>query len=118
MLTRVRRFRRQLQSSVGPRGPGRRYPAELRTEALEIAAARRKTGASTRAVAKELGIPEVTLKRWAESAGDLRCEGRAPFHEVTVRGDPPPRPVLVLPNGARVEGLDIDGVVELIRRLG
>jgi hypothetical protein len=71
------------------------------------------------AIARELGIPEVTLKRWAESHHGQPRTRQATFHEVTVREERPVlHPVLVLPGGARVEGLDLADVVELIRLLG
>ena len=114
----VRDELRQELSSLGPRGRGRPYPKELLQKLLSYAVARRRQGASIVAVATELGIHFATLARWlGEKKSGRRFErvdaGAAPkvaarsLCGLVVHG----------PRGLRIEGLDLDGVVELLRRV-
>ncbi len=65
-------------------------------------------------MARETGVSYMTLRRW-KAAGSAR----AMFRPVTLLAQPESavRPVVTLPCGVRVEGLDIGGVAELARRL-
>ena len=98
---------------------GKVYPAELRRDIDSFVRDRLAAGGSLYATAKELGLSQTSVSRW-------RRQGRLD------PGVPHLRPVSVLPmpptlagamsvhgpRGLRIEGLDLDGVVELIRRLG
>ncbi len=98
------------------RGVGRRFPAELREEAVGLLREARASGISGAQVAKQLGIRVTSLRRWAKAGGP--APAKPCFHEVAVvehREDP--RPVVVLPSGIRVEGLDLGGVVALLSQL-
>jgi hypothetical protein len=69
-------------------------------------------------VASALGLPAQSLARWLQQSAP---PGLRP---VTVRPDPAPAaapgasPVLVTPQGLRVEGLDRDTLIVLLRVLG
>ncbi len=104
------------------RGPGNPYPKELRERIIEYCRVRRKQGGSIPKISVELGIGIPTLRNWTSSkttapvkmtsAGFERLEViDAPTNSTTkqfvVRG----------PGGLCIEGLDIDALAELIRRL-
>ena len=65
-------------------------------------------------VAGALGLPARSLTRWFQQS--------APpvLRPVTVRPDPPPAagPVLITPQGLRIEGLDLDTLIAVLRLLG
>ncbi|HYD41622.1 MAG TPA: hypothetical protein VEB43_12410 [Anaeromyxobacter sp.] len=111
----VAEFRAVVRRS-GPRGAGRRYPREARRMAAEYFRRRRAVGAATSAISRELGVKRHTLAAWvaAEAPG-----GPARFVPVSVVPDAatPARLVVHGPGGVRVEGLDVAGVAELLRRL-
>lgn len=97
--------------------PGHTYPEELRREALAYAEARKVEGATARAIADELGVSAEALSRWQTGKSWRR---RAAFAPVTIESDKPRRPagIVVYAGTMRIEGLDVDGVAELLRRLG
>jgi len=96
------------------RGRGIRYPVELKTRLISETQRRRETGATLEAIGEELGISWRTLARWCTEA-----RTSAPgFRSVEVVVAPRSTPVVHGPHGLRIEGLDLDGIVELVRRLG
>lgn len=99
---------------AGRRGPGRRYPAELRRRGAEYLRARQAGGAPLSAVLRELGMRRETLAGWAAPA---EPKARRRFVPVTVMKAPAGRIVVHGPGGVRVEGLDVAGVADLLRRL-
>jgi transposase len=98
---------------AGKRGPGRRYPAELRRRGAAYLRARQAAGARLSVVLRELGVRRETLARWSKPA----AEARPRFVPVAVVEAPGGRVVVHGPAGVRVEGLDVAGVAELLRRL-
>jgi hypothetical protein len=122
MEERAAEIRAQIAALPGQRGPGNRYPAELRERIVEFWRMRRKQKIPMVKVSVELGIGIPTLRSWTSSkntpgikmasAGFERLEViNAPTSSTTrqfvVRG----------PAGLCIEGLDIDKLAELIRRL-
>ncbi len=99
---------------AGRRGPGRRYPAELRRRGAEYLRARQAGGARLSVVLRELGMRRETLTAWAAPA---EAEVRPRFVPVAVMEAPPGRIVVHGPGGVRIEGLDMAGVADLLRRL-
>ena len=96
-----------------------RYPAAVRHQVMAIARRRQAEGADVSAIAREVGVAPWTLALW------LRKPARAVVRAVQVlpdaaRADPPtaPRPVLITPRGIRVEGLDRDLLLAVLRALG
>jgi hypothetical protein len=105
---------REAVRRAGKRGPGKRYPAELQRRGAEYLRVRRAAGAPLSAVLRELGVRRETLAGWAEPPG---AKERPRFVPVTVVAAPVGRIVVHGPGGLRVEGLDVAGVAELLRRL-
>lgn len=99
---------------AGKRGPGRRYPAELRQRGAEYMRARQAAGAPLSAVLRELGLRCETLAGWAAPA---EAVARPRFVPVSVVKEPAGRIVLHDPGGVRIEGLDVAGVADLLRQL-
>lgn len=104
-------------SPIAPcRPPGRgRVSDNFRREAIDYVLAHRHAR-SLEDLAAELGVHQRTLYRWIEEAPP-RVQ-LAPV--VVVEGEHERRtaPVVVLPGGARIEGLDLAALAELVRRLG
>lgn len=111
-------------SKLGEMGRGKRYPRALLEKMLSYTVARRRQGATLLAVGGELGMNWKTLARWLgerKAARFERVEVVAP-----APATPTPTPVAMAafpivvhgPRGVRIEGLDIDGVAALVRRLG
>ena len=97
------------------RGRGRHgYPAELKDAVLAYAARRRAERATQEKVASELGMSAQTLGYWRALARQ-----RGGITPVTIVAQPEPARELVVECGPlRVRGLDVNGVAELLRRLG
>lgn len=115
---RAAEIRADLTKLAGRRGRGKAYPAELRRKALSYIGSRLEEGGSVYAVAREIGISQTSLARWIESEPQ---RASAAFRPVTVVADDGPAPGAIVvhgPAGIRVEGLDMAGVAELLRRLG
>lgn len=88
-----------------------RFSAAAREAALAHARLRQEEGVLLLAAAREAGVEYQTLRRW------LRVTGLA-FRPVSVvHPELPPAIVAVLPCGLRLEGLGLDDIVELARRL-
>jgi hypothetical protein len=104
---------RKLLAEIGPRGRGRPYPKGLLEKVLSYTVARRRQGAELLAVGEELGMSWKTLARWLGGKRKTRRFGRVevvspPARALTVHG----------PRGLRIEGLDLEGIAELVQRLG
>ena len=119
MLDSARRLRSQVRQFENRRNPtGTRYSAAFRTEVVSHARARVREGVAVTRIARDLGLRPKTLTLW------LRRAPVSKLRAVRVERDPRPatvmpeiRPVVVIPGGLRIEGLDLDGVVRLVRSL-
>jgi hypothetical protein len=107
---------REAMRRAGHRGPGRRYPAELRQRGAEYLRARKTAGAPLSAIVRELGVRRETLAGWVAPA-KAEAETRPRFVPVSVLEAPTGRIVVHGPGGVRIEGLDVAGVADLLRRL-
>jgi len=113
---------RQLRSTArqlarGKHPSGIRYPAVFRDAVVTVARTRVGHGQSLAHVAREVGVSFPTLAAWLERPGrpSLRPVAVAPeLDPPTERRSPV---VLVTPQGFRVEGLDGDGLVAVLRAL-
>jgi hypothetical protein len=98
----------------GGTGRGCRYPADLRAAVADHVRSRRDRGEPWAAIGRELCLPVVTLQRWLDGGS----EGFRPVvvgpAEGRVDGA---TPVVILPNGIRVEGLEVPELVALLRAL-
>ncbi len=101
-------------SKLGEMGRGKRYPRVLLEKLLSYTVARRRQGATLLAVGGELGMNWKTLARWV---GERKSAPR--FERVQVAAAPAATQTLIVhgPRGLRIEGIDVGGVAELLRRL-
>jgi transposase-like protein len=112
---------------LGPRSPSRRYPPEVKARIVEWVRAQRKAGIGRVEVCESLSISWQTLAQWLR---DVDAAEEAPVGEPLqpVRVvEKPPRAVsarrearaltLRTPQGFVIEGLDVEDVAALLRRL-
>ena len=96
------------------RAQGGAYPPALRARALALVEALAAEGRSTWWAANALGLAVTTLVAWRRTT-----PVPSPFLPVVVRDVTPVSTLcLVLPGGARVEGLSLDQVAVLCRQVG
>jgi transposase-like protein len=93
-----------------------RYPEPFRRAAVATARSRLAQSGSVARVARALGVSEPTLTKW------LRPAARPMLRPVALTPaplpPPPCRPVVIMPNGVRVKGLDQATRVAVLRALG
>lgn len=94
------------------RGGRVRFDDGAKRAAVEHAERVMQRGGSLKEASRDLSVAYETLRRWRQprSLPLVRAVQVADAHDVS-------RLVVVLPGGARVEGLDVAGVAELARRL-
>jgi hypothetical protein len=113
-IRRLRSDARQLTRGKVPTAI--RYPAPFRAAAAMLTRTQLDQGASVHRVAGALGLPARSLTRW------LQQSTPPVLRPVTVRPEPPAAPgagpVLVTPQGLRIEGLDLDTLIAVLRLLG
>jgi transposase-like protein len=104
-------FRRRAQGA-GLGVAGRRYPVELRREA--VALARLQPGQALSRVAQGLGVDPRSLRGWmaTEEVSRFRPVEVEPSRESLREGL-----VLVTPRGYRIEGLSVEQLSDLLREL-
>ena len=93
------------------------YPEPLRLKILAFARPHLLDGLSLWALTRSLGLTFTTLQKWL--AADETPSHASPFLPVLVRpalASSPPLS-LVLPGGARVEGLSLDDLVTLCHKV-
>ena len=115
----VRSIRREITRLKHDRRPtAMRYPEALRRKITAIARRRRIQGAGIATIARELGLAEWTLNLWLRksSAPVLRA-----VEIVPAPASPPASavtmPVLITPQGVRIEGATVDALATLLRAL-
>lgn len=101
---------------AGPRGAGRRYPPPLRRIAVEYFERRRAAGATVEAISRELGVKRHTLVAWTSATESTQAPRFVPVNVVAERTTPSTF-VVHGPRGIRIEGLDLAGVIALLRGL-
>lgn len=115
-IRQLRSEARQLTS--GEASTAIRYPVAFRAAVAALTRRQLDQGASVHRVAGALGLPARSLTRW------LQQSAPPVLRPVTVRPDPvpaaPPAAGLVLftPQGLRIEGLDRDTLIAVLRLLG
>lgn len=111
----IERLRRRL-AKAGGRGR-RGYGAELRSDVVALARRWLAQGGSQRALAAKLGLSTVSMARW-----ETEVARETPrLRPVEVEEDREPKSeelVAILPCGVRIEGITLEDVAELARRLG
>lgn len=98
---------------------GRGFSKELREQVREHIEGERKQGRTYAAIAEAIGLSLPTVASWSR-----RSPTPGTFHPLKVIGGgtggaPRRAPITILgPLGTRIDGLELDEVVELWRRLG
>lgn len=128
MDARVREFRKLASTFGAGKGPRPApYPERCRRLALDYTEERLEEGASLRSVSEDLGVAAQTLSVWRDRYSDELRPVRVSAPEPAPEAEPGPpkvpedesaRPVVVLPSGARIEGLGVDGVIAVLKALG
>ena len=115
----IRQLRAEARRLAQGKPPSQvRYPDEFRRTAVLLAGRGRKQGRSVARLARAVGVSEPTLTKW------LRLPAGAGLRPVTVLAAPAPesaagsRAVLITRQGLRVEGLDRDTLIAILRALG
>ena len=100
-------------------GRGKRYPEDLRRLAVGFATEAEACGWKGSRIARRLGIAWATLERWCATQPVAEFGGA--MREVVVRDDETSpaelHPVLVTPEGYRIEGLRQEELVAILRAL-
>ena len=95
------------------RGKRRHYPEQLRQRIVDYVREQRAAGVALKSIAQVVGVSSTLLHRW-----DIKRIGK--FCRVEL-GAAPTRAsgcVLHAPHGVRVEGLAVDQLADILRRLG
>jgi len=119
MNERARRFRQGARAeNRGRTGRAVRYSERLREDAVTFARQERSRGRSLSAIARDLGVAANNVARWVRSARSARFERVAVTRDVVEeRGATVSAVILTTASGHRVEGLNLEGLVAVIRAL-
>lgn len=102
---------------AGERGRSRRFPQALRSEIANFVVQARASGLSGADVCRRLDVPWESVARWI-SAGAAAERPRGRLRPVVVKPEPVSAGCLVLRTEQfTVEGLDVAGLVALLRQL-
>jgi transposase-like protein len=102
-----------IEGLAGGKRKRRQYPTELRQKIIDYVREQRASGAQLKSIGERIGVSPTLLHRW-----ELRRVGK--FRRVEVSAPPASssRHVLHAPHGVRVEGLEVQELVDILRRLG
>jgi DNA-binding transcriptional regulator YiaG len=112
-------------------------PKEIRDEVVALRKTLQRSGTTSRVLARALGVHETTLSRWEREASEAaprparaRSAGFRPVQLAAAKTKPPPRPsaatpalparglrVAHAPSGLVIDGLDVETLAALLRRL-
>jgi transposase len=112
MKTELSKLREQLENKRDSRG---RVPAAIKRAALLIIERARQNGMSYRAISKQIGVNNHTLRYWRETT-----KTKAVLKAVEIAEPVQDRQsdvVLIGPRGLRIEGLNLSDLAELLVRL-
>jgi hypothetical protein len=116
MDDRIRRLRSRLKAHGRGKVPrGVRYPAELRAEVVGLAREGQGVGMRGGALAKQLGLPPGTITRWGRHVPRRRLRRIRIVPTLPAVMLPLSAPVLVTPQGWRVEGLDVATLLRVLQ---
>ncbi len=114
----ARRFRQAAARHLGDRtGTAIRYSPALRRSAVTFARRRGRSGVPVAAIARELGLRPRALRLWLQEPRTKPRLRRVALEAAATPAPRPDTPVLVTPQGFRVEGLDLSAIVTLLRGL-
>ena len=117
MDTAIRRLRSEAQQRARGKAPRAiRYPPRFRASAVKVARAHVSQGGALADLAAEMGVATPTLQHWLEQPATPRLRP-VRVEPVTRLGGEPARPVLITRHGVRVEGLDAEALIAVLRAL-
>jgi hypothetical protein len=115
----IRRLRAEAQRlTQGKHRTQVRYPDAFRHAAVALARTCLGRGGAVARVARELGVSEPTLTKWLRPAAPVLRPVTVTAHAAPAVHRPVTSPVLITPHGVRVEGLDRETLVVVLRALG
>jgi transposase-like protein len=97
-----------------------RYTDAFRSEVVSLARERLAEGVAVARIAGELGLRPRTLGLWLRRKSGprlRRVQVEAEHGRVPGEGPATTPLVLVMPSGIRIEGLDLDGIVRVLRSM-
>lgn len=100
-------------AQVGPARRGRKFSPELKALGATYAAERRASGGRWQAIASELGVGVLTIRRWC----DERPRASATFQRVAVVEERRPPTYSASIGALRIEGLEFETIVALAKAL-
>ena len=114
----IRRLRAEAQRLAQDKPRSQvRYPEAFRRAAVTLARTGQGRGESVGRLARDIGVSEPTLTKWLRPA---HGPGLRPVAVAVTSPPEPPAgasPVLMTRTGVRVEGLDRDGLIAVLRAL-
>lgn len=118
MNTAIRRLRSEAQQLARSKAPRAiRYPARFRTAAAKVARAHVGQGGAIADLAGALGVSTPTLQHWLERPARPRLRPVTLEAVTRLGAREPAGPVLITPQGVRVEGLDGATLIAVLRAL-
>ena len=120
MKTEADRLRRELAARSHRRGP---LPTDLRDRARAYVVARRAADLTLVKIAAEIGLAMETVGRWTRPRlPTTSTSALVPVHVVdaptSYTQQPVTTPLVVTPNGLRIQGLTFEQIVVLVERHG
>ena len=117
----IETFRRTATSMRAGKGRAPRYPAEARAWAVQYAEAQLARKRTLTAVARQLGVNDMTLRSWLyiasrKPSGEL-CEVVVTERERALTA-PTGALTVTTPQGHVVSGLDLESAAALLKALG
>jgi transposase len=114
-IQQLRTQARQLAQGKAPTAI--RYPPAFREAAVALVRPRLGPGVSVARVARDLGLAIPSLTRWCRPRPRPVLRPVTLTSALTPPARPPAGPVLLTPQGHRVEGLDLAALVAVLRAL-
>src|SRR5262245_37934864 len=118
MDTTIRRLRSEAQQLARGKAPRAiRYPPRFRAAAVKVAQAHVDQGGALADLAAEMGVSTPTLQHWLEQPAMPRLRPVTLEAVTRLGGHERARPVLITRHGVRVEGLDAEALIAVLRAL-
>ncbi len=107
---------RRAVQALGKRGKTTRIPDEVRTVVLEYAGEARSTGQTWSEIGEAVGLSETVLQRWSR-AGRRKSRLRPVVVTQAASSAKNSNMVLTTASGERLEGLDVEDAIRVLRGL-
>ena len=116
-MDRLERRAREAVAKLGKRGPRQRIPDSVREVVVEYARCCRGRGQCWAAIGEAVGLSQSTLIRWSSGRSATGRGRMMPVETVDEPVDSASGAVVLVTGEYRIEGLDVAGAAELLRRL-